>query len=318
MRAGAFGLLAGLILPAVLPAGELPPAHSLDDLVLEAEIPISGNVIVFGFDALWMAGGPNLVRVDAADNAATVIPLPGAHGHTRALATGEGGVWVASADAELVYKVDPVSNAVLLTLPVYMVDPDGSLGVGHGSLWIMTRGEGERLEKTLARFDAATGAVQAQIPLPAVGAGVVASGGFVWVTSPFKGQIFKIDPATDTVAAVIDLGGSPYYIAAGEGSLWIATNQDPIVVQRVDPATGALLATIPVGKPVKMGNDIDVGGGFVWMSGIGLPLQQIDPATNSLIARIPAPASVGWLRYGNGSVWLSGNVLSRFSLPVPQ
>ena len=44
MRAGAFGLLAGLILPAVLPAGELPPAHSLDDLVLEAEIPISGNV----------------------------------------------------------------------------------------------------------------------------------------------------------------------------------------------------------------------------------------------------------------------------------
>ena len=45
-------------------------------------------------------------------------------------------MWVASADAELVYKVDPVSNAVLLTLPVYMVDPDGSLGVGHGSLWV--------------------------------------------------------------------------------------------------------------------------------------------------------------------------------------
>jgi hypothetical protein len=74
MRSPLLGLLAGLILPAALAAGELPGPRAFEALELEAEIPISGGFMAFGYDALWMAGGRRLVRVDAADNAATTIP----------------------------------------------------------------------------------------------------------------------------------------------------------------------------------------------------------------------------------------------------
>ena len=50
------------------------------------------------------------------------------------------------------------------------------------------------------------------------------------------------------------------------------------VVQRIDPATNSVIATIETGG--HQGGDIMVGGGFVWATyRDGLPLVQINPET---------------------------------------
>ena len=86
----------------------------------------------------------------------------------------------------------------------------------------------------------------------------------MWVTSPFTGQLFRIDPATNAVAGISNIGGSPRFIAADEGALWILDPRHGVL--RVDPASGALTATIPLGVQWATHGDIALGGGFVWAS----------------------------------------------------
>ena len=50
-------------------------------------------------------------------------------------------------------------------------------------------------------------------------------------------------------------------IAYGEGSLWL-TNGDTAEIHRLDPDTGAVVATIPLGG---RGDDLVVDRGLVWV-----------------------------------------------------
>ena len=50
-----------------------------------------------------------------------------------------------------------------------------------------------------------------------------------------------------------------------------------------------------------------MGGGFVWVCVWGAPVIQIDPVTNRLLARYVGGDQFGdALRYGAGSLWISG------------
>jgi DNA-binding beta-propeller fold protein YncE len=183
-----------------------------------------------------------------------------------------------------------------------MIDQEGSLGVGAGSVWAVTQGTENRYEQTLSRFDAATGETEARIALPAGGAGVIASDGFIWVTSPHTGQIFKVAPETATVAATLDVGGSPRFIAAGEGALWVVDQSDATVL-RIDPESGSVVARIATGESGGPGGYIDAGGGFVWVAWAHRSTgTQIDPAANALAARFANSLPITSMRYGGGSV----------------
>ena len=217
-----------------------------------------------------------------------------------------------------IYRLDPASNTVTLKIPAEMIDIQGSLGVGAGSVWAITQGTENRTEQTLTRFDAATGETLARIVLPAGGAGVIAGGGFVWVTSPLTGQIFKVDPGTDTVSASLDVGGSPRFIAAGEGAFWVIDERDG-TVQRVDPDSGSVVARIATGEAGGPSADIDAGGGFVWVAWAHRSSgTQIDPATNTLAARYATHEPNFSMRYGAGSVWIVGSDLRRLRITVPE
>ena len=155
----------------------------------------------------------------------------------------------------------------------------------------------------------------ARIALPAGGAGVIESDGFIWVTSPLTGQIFKVDPETNTVAATLGVGGSPTFIAAGEGALWVVDQRDATVL-RVDPESGSVVARIATGEPGGPGGDIDAGGGFVWVAcARRSTATQIDPATNTVAARYASCCAVFSMRHGAGSVWIAGPDLLRLRVP---
>jgi hypothetical protein len=100
-------------------------------------------------------------------------------------------------------------------------------------------------------------------------------------------------------ATKIELGRGASAAAFGFGSVWV-TNLPDVSVQRVDPSTNRMVATIPVRGVESMA----FGGGSAWTAGINGTLSRIDPSTNA----VTGTSSVGYgtesLTYGSGSLWV--------------
>ena len=145
--------------------------------------------------------------------------------------------------------------------------------------------------------------------MPALSAGVVVDFGSVWVTGYRSGELYRIDPKTNAVVSTIKLHSSPRFIATSEGSIWVLDQGDGSV-QRIDGKTGELLATIETGLPGN-GGDIVCGGGYVWVSMPGTPVAQIDPKANTLVRKFKGHSFGDAIRYGAGSLWVSGATIHR-------
>ena len=264
----------------------------------------NGDTVGFGFGAFWIASSGRLTKIDASSGASSTIVLDVSGGPCRDIGIGEGAVWVPDCGKGVIYKVDPLTDKIALTIPVDMFTSEGSIGVGEGSVWVLTP---ERGGRTLTRLNARTGDVEADIALPWSGTAVLVFEQAVWVTAAQKGALLRIDPQTNAMVASIPLGGTPKWIAAGEGSIW-ALNEGSGAVQRIDPRTNTVSATINLGAP-EIGA-ITEGGGYLWISRPSHILSQIDPGTNSLVRDYNAPSNRwqiwGTIRYGAGSIWIMG------------
>ena len=279
--------------------------------------------MAFGFDALWMMSDGRLVKVNASDNSFLDIEIPTGEDSGllsgldkyRALAVGEGAIWVTDIASATIYKVDPQSNQVVSTIPTDIFGSAGSIGVGEGSIWVITFDDHN---KTLTRYDAASSAVKAQIKLPRPSVGVLVGYGSVWVTAASAGELYRIDPRTNQIAATIAIHGASPIVAAAEDSVWVFYDTEGIV-QRIDASTGAIVATIETGvSDMESDGDIAAGGGFIWMITRGSILSKIDPATNSAkrtFAPRPGTSMGRRVRYGAESLWISGSSIFRISPP---
>ena len=173
----------------------------------------------------------------------------------------------------------------------------------------------ENRNRVLASYDAKTGAEIARIALPSTSNGVLVDFGAVWVAGTEKGELYRIDPESNQIVATIALHAKPRFLTSGEGSVWVLNQLDG-TVQRIEGKTGELLATIETGVPGS--SDITAGGGFIWTSSQLLPVIQIDPTTNGLRGKFRAPSNVDmgdYIRYGSGSLWVSGGSVSRITPP---
>jgi streptogramin lyase len=171
-------------------------------------------------------------------------------------------------------------------------------------------------EAALTRFNPKTGAEEAKIPLPSPSSGVTAAFGSVWVTRTAGNELYRIDPETDQISATISVNSQPRFLASGEGSIWVL-NQGDGTVQRVDGQSGEILATIEANAAGE-GGDITVGGGSVWVTTMMVPVIRIDPETNSFAGKFKRPSGVylgDAIRYGAGSLWISGNSIFRITPP---
>lgn len=156
--------------------------------------------------------------------------------------------------------------------------------------------------------------VAARITVGQMPSGVVVAPNGVWVTNWWANSLSRIDPATNTILQTVPLTisgtGGPEAIAYGENSLWVSvtdfdTNGNALAgsVLRIDPTTGSVQATIPVGRGAY---DLDAETGAVWV-----PLYEdnsvlrIDPATNQIVATVPVAGNPTGVASGAGSVWIS-------------
>ena len=91
-------------------------------------------------------------------------------------------------------------------------------------------------------------------------------------------------PPAGTVIATIAADTSNGELAFGDGALWLADAGDTL--QRIDPSSNLVVATIPVGCCIFHG--VAYGDGSVWVSNfVDNTIDRIDPVTNTVTAVIP-------------------------------
>jgi hypothetical protein len=234
-----------------------------------ADVPGLASLAV-GAGAAWATGSNGLSRLDPVSGKVTAtIPVGGI---PRAVAVGEGSVWVVVGDGSLA-RVDPEANRLDSTIVVGQ-GLDG-LAVGEGAAWATNRDHAE-----LARVDVGTNQIGA-VPVGVEPRGVAVGHGSVWVANTVVATVSRIDPGTGRVSATIELSGPPSGIAAGEGAVWVAQEAPKGVVVRIAPETNQVTAKVSIGPSLAA---VAVGEGSVWAV-------QAYPPTLSRIAATPEAAA---------------------------
>lgn len=222
-------------------------------------------------------------------------------GRPNAIAVGEGGVWVVR-DGRRLLRLDPDTGE--LRANIGAGDEIGSewacgVAVGAGAVWVTTRGD------SVARINPATNRLGRLIPVDDPACVAVGSGG-VWVTSPERGLVTRIDPATNEVVAEIPVGGFPLGIATGFGSVWVASPGIPGegqgVVSRLDRQANAVTATIEVSGAPEY---VAATENSVWITSDDGTVQHIDPVSDEVVEPGGEVAEGGptTLAVGGGFVW---------------
>ena len=279
-----------------------------------------------GFGAIWVAGQGALLRIDLRTNrVVATIPTP-VTGESASIAFGEGAVWVTSGQANgVVYRVDPAANRVTATIGV----PGGAFGivVAAGTVWV-TQYLPEPDPGIVARIDARSNRLLSPVEVPNMPGAIRYGQDAIWVTSRFT--VSRIDPRGGAVTQPLHRVGDVR--AVGGGSLWgtYANSAADAGVQRVDPVTGQVVATIRIPNGVL----IAFGLGTLWVaqdastitSGGNQPdrtkpgrLYRIDPTSNRVLGRpVPLPGIAPTaLAVGEGAVLVgeqNRTTLTRFNL----
>jgi virginiamycin B lyase len=108
------------------------------------------------------------------------------------------------------------------------------------------------------------------------------------------------------VSARIPVEPGSFAAAFGFGSVWIASfgSGGAGSVQRIDPGSNTVVATIPVGPSPRF---IAAGAGGVWTLNQGDgTVSRVDPESNRLVATIPTdvPGPGGDIAVGAGRIWV--------------
>ncbi|HMG85660.1 MAG TPA: PQQ-binding-like beta-propeller repeat protein [Terracidiphilus sp.] len=206
-------------------------------------------------------------------------------------------VWVTSEKTDSVVRLNPKTNQPGKTITVHK--PCSGLAVGFGSLWIPSCGD-----KTVVRVNAETGAPQAIVPaVPADSEGGITTGaGSVWLVTSAKGELTRIDPATNRIVATIRIPAGSFNPLFAAGAVWVSSNAGNALI-RVDPATNNVLSSTPVGPKPRF---LTFGAGSIWVLNQGDgTVSRVGAKTGKLLASIPAgiPGHGGEITFGAGSVW---------------
>ena len=234
-----------------------------------------------GSKAIWEGPGvpPSALRQKPSPQVAATIPVGS---HPAILAAGAGSLWVSNLAAGSVSRIDPNSNRVIS-------------GVQGLQAYGMTYGAGS-----------------------------------VWVATN-SGRLERIDPASNRqIGPAIAVGGgrTAYRdVAYGFGTLWTVGGKVRTVhfpdgsfsssyasLVRVDPATGRVVADLPIQAELADVADIQVGEGSVWVATyrIGssgkesLVLVRVDPEQNRVVDTLDlGRISLDHVIVALGSVWLT-------------
>jgi YVTN family beta-propeller protein len=276
-RARRLALLAAILLGAAV---ALPT-------VLAAGPAVQGTVLADSVGELT-AAGTGVTRS---------VALPGP---PDAAVSADGSVWVASSEENAVYRINPVTAAVVQAIPVGS-GPSAMVANGQ-DIWVANT-----LNGTVSRINAAVDRVVQTVPVGTEPVGIAAGGGSLWVTDAAGSTLWVLDPVSGQPTGTIPLASAPSGVAFGDGAVWVTSPDDDSVI-RVDPRSGQ------PGRPIRVGagpTAIAFGLGSVWVAnGLDSTVSRIDPSTGTVTVTIPAEDGVNALAIAGHSVWAAARLAS--------
>jgi hypothetical protein len=184
-------------------------------------------------------------------------------------------------------------------LPAHSIG--GGVTVGAGSAWAGLVPDDRGGDDAVIRIDLSTNDITAEIPVDTGPSRnqITATDDAVWIAS--HGLLERIDPATNTVVARVEIPGRDVLaITADATDVWAVTIDPSFggILVRVNVSTSGVVAEIPLGPQITGYEDeVEVGAGAVWLLGsrwiekrdaeYGSDLIRVDPSTNEVAARIP-------------------------------
>lgn len=146
------------------------------------------------------------------------------------------------------------------------------------------------------------GGMVGQIDLAEPASGATWAFDALWLSTE-AGRILRFDANGDPAGEYVvdDPGPGARFMAPGFDSLWIASPHG--LVYRLDPANGAVVATIQVGGELRA---VTTGAGFVWVNEFTRnAVVKIDPTTNEVVSETPVARFPHALAVVGSSVWVS-------------
>jgi YVTN family beta-propeller protein len=263
---------------------------TLSKIDLATNRPV-GKVVVGDPNGLEGCASRNIHQTPHGDFRIRNCDLP------KAVAVSKGAVWAGKGDTKSLVRINPSTDQVVATIPVG-VEP-WYIAASDTAIWLS-----DWRTNTVVRVDPATNQVVATIPGLANGpTGLAITPGAVWVASSRDYVLTKIDSGTNQVATTLHTDQTPLPVIYAFGSVWVHNEfqEGYGSVQRVDPSTGQIVATIQVGA--NAGRDgldsLAALGGGLWVA--GLYLQEIDPKTNQIVRKVNHTSNAVYS--GAGSLW---------------
>lgn len=182
-------------------------------------VPQPVFLVATGAGSVWATRGNNLIRIDPETNETrTWFGV----GRPQGLGAGAGAVWVTEQN-EHVLRIDAATPKITAEQDLLEVSQFPVLNGGF--LWLIGYG---REKPHVWRLDPITLTPQAAIPFRISGYPFELSGGerALWTVGPDSGVLWRIDPATDIATRVVRLGHHPVSVAAGEGAVWVGTQEE--------------------------------------------------------------------------------------------
>ena len=197
--------------------------------------------------------------------------------------------------ADLV-RLNPTTGKRVATFLIGRTGPDfGSVAASGAYIWAAAGTH-------LIRVDATDPNNVKRAALPGEANAVTVGLGSAWVAS--IGQqadtITRLDASTLAVQAQVRLTFQPVALAAGLGSIWLAS---PSGLWRIDPANNHI---IPAPDPVALPVSIAVAGKHVWVIEQDQHAVNIDRA-GRVRTQIPLPFAPGAFALTPGRIWVTDN-----------
>jgi len=136
--------------------------------------------------------------------------------------------------------------------------------------------------------------------------------GFLWVSDPAAGEIWKVKPGAAVYTSYAGLGNATDAHADGNGDVWWTTFGDNQLGHLTPGSASATLWPLTGSSGVASGVAIDKAG-IVWTSDEGQPVvHSFDPSKPELCAyTLPGGAKSSYVEASNGKIWLADFVNDR-------
>ncbi len=257
----------------------------------------SPKAIAYGEGSVWVSS-PDQDSVSRVDPGTSSVQQTISVGDgPSGIADGGGFVWVANSLAGTISQIDPQKNGGQEVAQISVGNGPTGVAYGLGAVWVANS-----VDRTIRRIDPLTGAKGRPIPVAAGADAIAVGGGAVWVTGKSAGVLSRVDPRSGNIVP-INVGNGPDAVAAGPGAVWVANSGDA-TVWHIDPATNRVVATVTVGEGpngVALGN-----AGSVWVSSeLDGTLSKIDSAAGRVVKKIMVGGLPQGVAVGAGTAYVA-------------